>query len=41
MKLINTDFKNLIIIKHNVFNDNRGYFKERFKKEEFQKQTNI
>ena len=41
MKLINTDFKNLIIIKHNVFIDNRGYFKEKFKKEKFQKHTNI
>ncbi|MAD12601.1 MAG: dTDP-4-dehydrorhamnose 3,5-epimerase [Flavobacteriaceae bacterium] len=41
MKLINTDIKNLIIIKHNVYNDNRGYFKEKFKKEKFQEQTNI
>ena len=33
MKLIKTNFKNLIIIKHNVYNDERGYFKEKFKKE--------
>ena len=37
MKLIKTDFKDLIIIKHNVFKDNRGYFKERFKKEKLEK----
>ncbi len=33
MKLIKTNFKDLIIIKHNVFEDERGYFKEMFKKE--------
>ncbi len=34
MKLIKTDFDGLTIIKHNIFVDNRGYFKEKFKKEE-------
>ena len=33
MKLIKTDFKDLIIIKHNVYEDERGFFKEKFKKE--------
>ena len=37
MKLIKTDFKDLTVIKHNVFKDNRGYFKERFKKEKLEK----
>ena len=39
MKLIKTNFKNLIIIKHNVFEDERGYFKEKFKKEMLEKIT--
>ena len=39
MKLIKTNFKNLIIIKHNVFEDERGYFKEKFKKEMLDKIT--
>ena len=39
MKLIKTNFKNLIIIKHNVYNDERGYFKEKFKKEMLEKIT--
>ena len=28
MKIINKKFKNLFLIKHNVFKDKRGYFKE-------------
>ena len=28
MKIINKKLKNLFLIKHNVFNDKRGYFKE-------------
>ena len=39
MKLIKTNFKNLNIIKHNVYNDERGYFKEKFKKEMLEKIT--
>ena len=39
MKLIKTNFNNLIIIKHNVYNDERGYFKEKFKKEMLEKIT--
>ena len=30
MKLFKTDFKDLIIIKHKLFNDKRGFFKEDF-----------
>tara|TARA_B100000989_G_scaffold294803_1_gene274585 strand:+ start:3933 stop:4469 length:537 start_codon:yes stop_codon:yes gene_type:complete len=41
MKLIKTNFKNLIIIKHNVFEDERGYFKEKFKKEMLEKITDF
>ena len=33
MKLTKTSFKDLIIIKHNIQVDERGYFKEKFKKE--------
>tara|TARA_B100001057_G_C22754570_1_gene913152 strand:+ start:845 stop:1381 length:537 start_codon:yes stop_codon:yes gene_type:complete len=33
MKLLKTDFKDLIIIKKKVFEDNRGFFKENFKVE--------
>lgn len=40
MKLIKTQFKDLIIIRHNVFNDHRGYFKEKFKKENLEKIIN-
>ena len=36
MEFIKTDFKDLIIIKHNVFPDRRGYFKEKFKYDEFE-----
>ena len=39
MKLIKTNFKDLIIIKHNVYEDERGYFKEKFKKEMLEKIT--
>tara|TARA_B100000524_G_scaffold20970_1_gene10752 strand:+ start:29 stop:565 length:537 start_codon:yes stop_codon:yes gene_type:complete len=31
MKLIRTDFKDLILIKHNIYPDYRGYFKEKLK----------
>lgn len=30
MKLLKTEFKDLIIIKHKLFNDKRGFFKEDF-----------
>ena len=40
MKLVETDFKGLLIINHNVFSDNRGCFKEKFKKEKLEKFTN-
>ena len=36
MKFIETDFDGLLIIKHNVFNDSRGYFKEAFKLQKLQ-----
>lgn len=31
MKFINTDFKDLIIIKHDVIRDSRGFFKEKIR----------
>ena len=31
MKFINTDFKDLIIIKHDVIKDSRGFFKEKIR----------
>lgn len=34
MKLQESDFEDLIIIKHTVFNDNRGFFKEDFRVKE-------
>lgn len=40
MKFIKTDFKDLIIIKHNIYKDDRGYFKETFKKEKLEKIIN-
>lgn len=40
MKLIKTQFKDLIIIRHNLFKDHRGYFKEKFKKENLEKIIN-
>ena len=36
MELIKTNFKDLIVIKHNVFHDSRGYFKEIFIKSELE-----
>tara|TARA_Y100000766_G_C18874185_1_gene589883 strand:+ start:1160 stop:1696 length:537 start_codon:yes stop_codon:yes gene_type:complete len=33
MKIIKTEFKDLVIIKHKLFKDNRGYFKEKYKLE--------
>ena len=36
MKLIKTNFDHLIIIKHELFNDERGSFKEIFKKDELE-----
>ena len=36
MKLIKTNFDHLIIIKHELFNDERGTFKEIFKKDELE-----
>ena len=36
MKLQNTGFKDLIIIKQNVYFDERGFFKENFKKEKLE-----
>lgn len=40
MKLLKTGFKGLTIIYHNAFHDNRGYFKEKFKKEKLEKFIN-
>jgi dTDP-4-dehydrorhamnose 3,5-epimerase len=40
MKLLRTEFKDLIIIKHSVHLDNRGYFKEKFLKEKLEKIIN-
>ena len=37
MRFIKTNFKDLLIIKHNLFTDGRGYFKETFKKEKLEK----
>lgn len=31
MKFERTDFKDLVIIKHNIYDDKRGFFKEKFK----------
>ena len=39
MKLLKTDFKDLIVIRHNLFLDKRGFFKEIFKKEKLEKET--
>ena len=36
MKLIKTDFEDLFIIKHNLYVDNRGYFKESFRKQKIE-----
>ena len=40
MELIKTEFKDLIIIKHDVYNDKRGYFKEKIKYELLENITN-
>ena len=40
MNLIKTSFKDLIIIKHNIHVDNRGYFIEKFKKEKLENLLN-
>ena len=40
MKLIATNFEDLILIKQNIFIDNRGYFKENFKVEYLEKFLN-
>ena len=40
MKLTKTIFKDLIIINHNIHVDNRGYFKEKFKKEKLENLIN-
>ena len=37
MRFIKTNFKDLFIIKHNLYSDDRGYFKETFKKEKLEK----
>ena len=37
MKFIKTKFKDLVVIKSKVYNDNRGFFKEIFKKNKFKK----
>ena len=41
MKLLSTDFKDLIIIKQNICSDERGFFKENFKKEKLENFLNI
>ena len=40
MKYIKTDFENLLIIKHNIYKDNRGYFKENFKTDKLEEIIN-
>ena len=40
MKYIRTDFENLIIIKHNIYKDKRGYFKENFRTGELEEIIN-
>ena len=40
MKFEKTDFKDLVIVKHNVFEDERGFFKEKFKEDELEKFLN-
>ena len=40
MILKKTGFKDLFIIKHNVYVDDRGYFKEKFKKEKIENLIN-
>ena len=35
MKIVKTKFKNLLLLKTNIFKDNRGYFKEIYKKKNY------
>ena len=35
MKIVNKKFKNLFLIKHNIFQDKRGYFKEMIRENKF------
>ena len=37
MNFINTNFKDLFLIKHKIFEDDRGFFKEKFKKNQLEK----
>lgn len=37
MNFVKTKFKNLILIKHKIFDDKRGFFKEKFKKNQLEK----
>ena len=39
MKIVKTKFKNLLLLKTNIFKDNRGYFKEIYKKKIINKKT--
>lgn len=41
MKFIKTNFKDLILIKHKIFEDQRGFFKEKFRKEKLEKFLNV
>lgn len=36
MEFIKTDFRDLLIVKHNIYSDSRGFFKEKFKHNEFE-----
>lgn len=40
MKYLKTDFDGLFLISHKLFSDDRGYFKEVFRKNEFEKILN-
>ena len=40
MKFFKTDFKDLIIIKHNIYSDKEGFFKENFKNAKFEQFMN-
>ena len=40
MKVINTKFKDLLIVSHKIINDSRGYFKESFKKNLLEEKLN-
>ena len=41
MKIVKTKFKNLLILKTNIFKDKRGYFKEIYKKKIIKKENFI